>query len=322
MRNTTRLRALVGGSFAALGVFTIGAGLALAAGTTAASAAGGIDKKDYVCKYVGTSGVNERLQAGNNPIWVGTDFPEGAFFNDAHGRSFVLIADTPRLNPEPDPSACPDPTGGVTDSTEPADPETGTTDSTEPADPETGTTDSTEPADPETGTTDSTEPADPETGTTDSTEPADPETGTTDSTEPANPETDTVDPESDTVDPESDTVDPETDTVDPTGTGIVVAGDQSDLTGTAESETETESESETESETETEFEMVTSTPSESGFAEPRPVGVPTAVAAGLAGPGGSDHGRLGQLLGLLGTLMSVGGLVVSLTGRPRAAHQL
>ena len=294
MRNTTRLRALVGGSFAALGVFTIGAGLALAAGTTSASAAGGVDKKDYVCKYVGTPGVNERLQTGNNPIWVATDFPEGAFFNDAHGRSFVLIADTPRLNPEPDPSACPDPTGGVTDPTEPADPETESTDSTEPADPETETTDSTEPADPETETTDSTEPADPETDTVD-------------------PETDTVDPETDTVDPETDTVDP-ADPADPNGTGIVVPGDHSNSTGTPEAET---------TETETVVtETVTSTPSKSGFAEPRPADVPTAVAAGLAGPGGSDHGRLGQLLGLLGALMSVGGVVVSITGRPRGAHQL
>jgi len=269
MRNTTRLRALVGGSFSALGVFTIGAGLALAAGTTAASAAGGVDKKDYVCKYVGTPGVNERLQTGNNPIWVATDFPEGAFFNDAHGRSFVLIADTPRLNPEPDPSACPDPTGGVTDPTEPADPETESTDSTEPADPETDTVD---------------------------------------------PETDTVDPETDTVDPEADTVDPETDPADPNGTSIVVAGDHSNSTGTPEAET---------TETETVVtETVTSTPSESGFAEPRPADVPTAVAAGIAGPGDSGHGRLGQLLGLLGALMSAGGVVVSITGRPRGAHQL
>jgi len=308
MRNTTRLRALVGGSFSALGVFTIGAGLALAAGTTAASAAGGVDKKDYVCKYVGTPGVNERLQTGNNPIWVATDFPEGAFFNDAHGRSFVLIADTPRLNPEPDPSACPDPTGGVTDPTEPADPETESTDSTEPADPETESTDSTEPADPETESTDSTEPADPETESTDSTEPADPETDTVD------PETDTVDPETDTVDPEADTVDPETDPADPNGTSIVVAGDHSNSTGTPEAET---------TETETVVtETVTSTPSESGFAEPRPADVPTAVAAGIAGPGDSGHGRLGQLLGLLGALMSAGGVVVSITGRPRGAHQL
>ena len=287
MRNTTRLRALVGGSFAALGVFTIGAGLALAAGTTSASAAGGVDKKDYVCKYVGTPGVNERLQTGNNPIWVATDFPEGAFFEDHHGRSYVLIADTPRLNPEPDPSACPDPTGGVTDPTEPADPETETTDSTEPADPETETTDSTEPADPETETTDSTEPAD--------------------------PETDTVDPETDPADPEIDPADPETDPADPTGTLIVVPGDYSNSTETPEAETEIVT---------IVTETVTSTPSKSGFAEPRPADVPTAVAAGLGGPGGSDHGRLGHLLSLLGALMSVGGLAVSITGRPRAAHQL
>jgi len=283
MRNATRLRALVGGSIAALGVFTVGAGLALVAGISTASAAGGIDKKDYVCKYVGTPGVDERLQTGNNPIWVATDFPEGGFFNDANGRSFVLIADTARLNPEPDPSACPDATGGVTDPTEAAEPET---DTVEPE---------TEAVVPET------EAVEPET------EAGEPET------EAGEPETEAGEPETDEGDSETDT-DPET---DPAGTSIVVPGDHSNSTVTPETETDTVTVTVADTLTETE----TSTPSENGFAEPRPVAVPTSVAAGLS-RSGDGHGGLGQLFGLLGALMSVGGVVVTVTGRTRGAHQL
>jgi len=311
MRNATRLRALVGGSIAALGVFTVGAGLALVAGISTASAAGGIDKKDYVCKYVGTPGVDERLQTGNNPIWVATDFPEGGFFNDANGRSFVLIADTARLNPEPDPSACPDATGGVTDPTEAADPETDTVDpETEAVDPETEAVDpETEAADPET------EAAEPETeAVVPETEAVEPET------EAGEPETEAGEPETEAGEPETDEGDSETDTdpeTDPAGTSIVVPGDHSNSTVTPETETDTVTVTVADTLTETE----TSTPSENGFAEPRPVAVPTSVAAGLS-RSGDGHGGLGQLFGLLGALMSVGGVVVTVTGRTRGAHQL
>lgn len=115
----------------------IGGGLALMAGTTAADATPTV-KKDYVCKYVGTPGVDERLQTGKNPIWVSTDFPQGSFFNDAHGRSFVLIANTVRLNPEPDVTDCPPPGPG------PTDPTTGPTEpTTAPTEPTTGPTEPT-----------------------------------------------------------------------------------------------------------------------------------------------------------------------------------
>lgn len=52
-------------------------------------------QKVYVCKYVGQPGVDERLQAGQNPIEVSVnairDFQGvGSWFNDKQGRSFVL----------------------------------------------------------------------------------------------------------------------------------------------------------------------------------------------------------------------------------------
>ena len=84
---------------------------------------GGTPHKSYVCKYVGTPGVDERLQTGDNPIWVanasltgGGDEPVevGDVFADAQGRSIVIVANTPRLDPEPDVSRCPAPEGPVT----------------------------------------------------------------------------------------------------------------------------------------------------------------------------------------------------------------
>ncbi len=70
-------------------------------------------KKVFVCKYVGTPGVNERLQTGNNPISVSVNtlkgFP-GTFpwaFPDAQGRSTAITYDTGQ--PEPSVSECPAP---------------------------------------------------------------------------------------------------------------------------------------------------------------------------------------------------------------------
>ena len=289
MRNSTRLRALVGGSFAATGIITIGAGLALAAGTTTASAAGGVDKKDYVCKYVGATGVDERLQAGNNPIWVATDFPAGAVFNDAHGRSFVLIADTPRLNPEPDPSACPDLNVGPVDETEPADPETVPVDETEPADPETVPVDETEPADPETVPVDETEPADPETVPVDETEPADDETEGA-----AVPESGTL-PDSGTVPTEpTDLSSPVSGEADPDGFNQPIPGDTT----------------------------TSSAPRQHNTHIAHAAAVPTAVQAGLGGPTAGDQSPLAGLLTVLGALIAAGGAAVAVTGRVRGAHQL
>jgi hypothetical protein len=65
--------------------------------------------KVFVCKYVGTPGVNERLQTGQNPISVSANSTGGtavgSFFNDAQGRSFVLAIDNGQ--PTPDVSLCP-----------------------------------------------------------------------------------------------------------------------------------------------------------------------------------------------------------------------
>ncbi len=67
-------------------------------------------KKVYVCKYVGTPNVDERLQTGQNPIEVSINSITppvivGAFFADAHGRSFVL-GFVPMV-PEPTAADCP-----------------------------------------------------------------------------------------------------------------------------------------------------------------------------------------------------------------------
>ncbi|MGZ4495186.1 MAG: hypothetical protein ACXVWU_10835 [Nocardioides sp.] len=81
--------------------------------------AGGNQKihKSYVCKYVGTPGVDERLQTGQNPIWVDNHslvgHPDVTFvgqeFKDAQGRSVVIVANTGKLSPEPSVSDCPSP---------------------------------------------------------------------------------------------------------------------------------------------------------------------------------------------------------------------
>ena len=74
--------------------------------------------KVFVCKYVGTPGVDERLKAGKNPISVDLhtideyrdfqgdiDTLVGGHFADAQGRSFVLVVD--RGQAEPPVSDCP-----------------------------------------------------------------------------------------------------------------------------------------------------------------------------------------------------------------------
>lgn len=65
--------------------------------------------KDYVCKYVGKPGVNERLQTGQNPIWVDTAATTPGWyadlFKDAQ-HSYVIVADTLRLDPEPGIDKC------------------------------------------------------------------------------------------------------------------------------------------------------------------------------------------------------------------------
>lgn len=90
--------------------------------------------KDYVCKYVGKPGTDERLQTGNNPIWVDTAATSpGWSFKDAQ-HSYVIVADTLKLNPEPSISQCPvvppSPTHTMTHTTPPA--TTTTTTATKP----------------------------------------------------------------------------------------------------------------------------------------------------------------------------------------------
>lgn len=66
--------------------------------------------KVYVCKYVGTPGVNETLQTGQNPIEVSVNaipngWSIGAYFSDQQGRSYVLA--TVPQSPAPNASNCP-----------------------------------------------------------------------------------------------------------------------------------------------------------------------------------------------------------------------
>ena len=99
---------------AAIGALLMSSGIALmaASGPADATGAGGghhVTLKDYVCKYVGTPGVDERLKNGNDGlVWVDSHASQGTWFKDAQGRSFVLLANVPRL-PKPDASQCPVP---------------------------------------------------------------------------------------------------------------------------------------------------------------------------------------------------------------------
>lgn len=89
--------------------------------------------KVFVCKYVGTPGVDERLQTGQNPIDVSVNalpVPAdqvviGTEFNDEQGRSLVIAFDTGQ-DPEPSVDDCPPPNGGTTTTT------TSTTSTTQP----------------------------------------------------------------------------------------------------------------------------------------------------------------------------------------------
>ena len=89
-----------------------------AVGPLVQSAGAQIDaEKVFVCKYVGTPGVDERLQEGDNPISVSVntlpaDAEIGSFFADSQGRSYVLEVDTGQ--PEPSVTLCPPPDTGVT----------------------------------------------------------------------------------------------------------------------------------------------------------------------------------------------------------------
>jgi hypothetical protein len=84
--------------------------------------------KSYVCKYIGKPAVDERLQTGQNPIWVdnhsltgkdATDVKVGDTFSDGQIKSVVIVANTAKLNPEPTINDCPAPESPATPLTPP-----------------------------------------------------------------------------------------------------------------------------------------------------------------------------------------------------------
>jgi hypothetical protein len=117
---------------AALVTIIVASLLTLTWGAVVASPAVGQGTENvFVCKYVGTPGVDEELQTGNNPISVSVnaipffdpndpDFDEaeelvGQFFNDQQGRSFVLEVDVGQ--DEPPVTDCPPPSTTTTTTT-------------------------------------------------------------------------------------------------------------------------------------------------------------------------------------------------------------
>lgn len=105
----TRILAAATAAVLMLGMSVGGAGAAMATPPV------DVGVKVFVCKYVGTPGVSERLQTGNNPISVSVNaIPDyqgvGSYFADAQGRSYVLSEDTRTgggQEGEPDISECP-----------------------------------------------------------------------------------------------------------------------------------------------------------------------------------------------------------------------
>jgi hypothetical protein len=88
------------------------------------------DSKVWVCKYVGTPGSDERLQTGNNPIFVSGHSVDkdndgqvfvGEQFADAQGRSVIvqIEGEEPSCSETPPPTIPPTtpPTGGPTPGT-------------------------------------------------------------------------------------------------------------------------------------------------------------------------------------------------------------
>ena len=97
-----------------VGLVLMSAGLSLVVQGSANAAVAKVHKS-YVCKYVDKPGQPERLQSGQNPIWVANQsllgfnglVTVGQVFKDAQGRSVVIVANTPKLNPEPTAADCP-----------------------------------------------------------------------------------------------------------------------------------------------------------------------------------------------------------------------
>jgi hypothetical protein len=105
-------------SFASAGMLSVSAMFIFAAPVYADKPVTQNVHKSYVCKYVGKPGVDERLQTGQNPIWVdnhsltaksASDVKVGDTFSDAQVKSVVIVANSVKLNPEPSVSDCPAP---------------------------------------------------------------------------------------------------------------------------------------------------------------------------------------------------------------------
>lgn len=94
---------------AAMGVFMASTGLSLVVVGSANAAPATSGHKSYVCKFVDTPGVAERLKDGVQPIWVdNSSLPGyqtdsqvvvGAVFADGQSKSIVVIPNSPRLAP-------------------------------------------------------------------------------------------------------------------------------------------------------------------------------------------------------------------------------
>jgi len=119
----------------------IGAIVALAVGASLIFAAtANAAPKVFVCKYVGTPGVDETLQTGQNPIEVSANaipgpgpVEPGYEFADQQGRSVVVATEScgeeepspspsPSVSPSPEPSTSPSPDPTTSPSTSPTSP--------------------------------------------------------------------------------------------------------------------------------------------------------------------------------------------------------
>ena len=113
----TRIFAAATAAILMLGMSVGGASAALAVPGNGGGPPEDTGVKVFVCKYVGTPGVDEQLQTGNNPISVSVNaIPDyqgvGSYFADKQGRSYVLSEDTRTgggQEGEPDVTECPGP---------------------------------------------------------------------------------------------------------------------------------------------------------------------------------------------------------------------
>jgi hypothetical protein len=150
--------------------------LAAMVGATISQAASA-NQKVFVCKYVGTPGVDERLKPGENPISVSSSATVGSVFNDAQGRSFVVALD----EGQPPPSCPPVPPGG-----EPTCTSTPTSETSATAEASETTTEETRPAETETATTPASPSQEPSEEATETETPPSP-SGATESPTPVEP---------------------------------------------------------------------------------------------------------------------------------------